>query len=181
MGPLAGWAALDRHGAVNDDRLLREGDGAVAGGAGAGLHRALNTMDAMVGRRNARYENFGWAAARADDLANLVPARAFALALAAVAGDRSGHVLPAVRRDAAAHPSPNAGVAEAAMAGALGVELGGPLRYGTEVEQRPTLGTGPRPVVDDVHRAVELARRAEDLLVVSLAVAGLVAFVRRRR
>lgn len=154
--------------------------GAVAGAAGAGLHRALNTMDAMVGRRDDRYENFGWAAARADDVANLVPARAFALALAAVTTDRDA-VLAAVRSDAAAHPSPNAGVAEAAMAGALGVELGGPLRYGDVVEDRPTLGSGPRPGVGDIHRAIELARRAEDLLVATLVAGGLVAWIRRRR
>lgn len=155
--------------------------GAVAGGAGAGLHRALNTMDAMVGRRSERYENFGWAAARADDIANFVPARVFALTLAVVTPGRTRIVLEAVRRDAAAHPSPNAGVAEAAMAGALGVELGGPLRYGTEVEERPTLGSGPRPATADIARAVHLARRTEDVLIGALVASGALALVRSRR
>ncbi|MDE0803559.1 MAG: CobD/CbiB family cobalamin biosynthesis protein [Acidimicrobiales bacterium] len=153
----------------------------VAGAPGAAAHRALNTMDAMVGRRNDRYENFGWAAARADDIANLVPARLFALAVAATAPRRSREVFDAVRRDASAHPSPNAGVAEAAMAGALGVELGGPLRYGDVAEERPTLGTGPRPDERDLLRAVDVARRTEDLLIGALAVGAALTFVRGRR
>lgn len=153
----------------------------LAGATGAAVHRALNTMDAMVGRRNERYEHFGWAAARADDVANLVPARLFAVAVATVAWDRAGAVLDAVRRDAASHPSPNAGVAEAAMAGALGVELGGPLRYGDVVEDRPTLGTGARPSAEDLRRAIEIARRTEDLLVATLAAAAVLTFVRSRR
>ena len=153
----------------------------VAGAPGAAVHRALNTMDAMVGRRNARYENFGWAAARADDVANLLPARLFAVAVAAATPDRAGAVFDAVRSDAAAHPSPNAGVAESAMAGVLGVELGGPLRYGDVVEDRPTLGSGPRPGADDLRRAIEIARRTEDVLIGSLAVAAVLTFLRGRR
>ncbi|WP_436794791.1 CobD/CbiB family cobalamin biosynthesis protein [Actinospongicola halichondriae] len=155
--------------------------GLVAGAPGAAVHRALDTMDSMVGRRNLRYENFGWAAARADDISNLVPARVFALAVAATVPHRRDQVLAAVRRDAGAHPSPNAGVAEAAMAGALGVELGGPLRYGDDVEDRPTLGIGPRPTALDVRRAIDIARRTEDLLIALLAGIAVVSFVRRRR
>lgn len=152
-----------------------------AGAPGAAVHRALNTMDAMVGRRNVRYENFGWAAARADDVANLVPARLFALAVVAAHPDRSREVFDAVRRDAAAHPSPNAGVAEAAMAGTLGIELGGPLRYGDVVEDRPTLGIGRRPDAKDLRRAIDVARRTEDLLIGTLAVGSVLAFLRSRR
>jgi len=155
---------------------------ALAGPAGAGAHRAVNTMDAMVGHRSERYERFGWAAARADDLANLVPARCFAAAVWALSpADRRAAVVRAVRDDAPAHPSPNAGIAEAAVAGALGVELGGPLRYGDRVEDRPTLGTGPRPGPQDIARACELAARAQWLLAAALGAAGLVAPVLRQR
>lgn len=155
---------------------------AVTGGAvGAAAHRGLNTMDAMVGRRNARYRHFGWAAARADDLANLLPARLFAAAVVAVGPDRAGHVVSTIRRDAGAHPSPNAGVAEAAMAGALGVELGGPLHYGDDLEVRPVLGSGSRPTSGDLRRAVGIARRTEDLLISVLAVGAALRFLRRRR
>ena len=155
----------------------------VGGAAGAGAYRAVNTMDAMVGHRDDRYERFGWAAARADDLANLLPARAFALAVAALApADRRAEVVRIVRRDAAAHPSPNAGVAEAAFAGALGRTLGGPLRYGDRLEDRPTLGDGPRPGPDDIAAAIALAERAELALIAALATIGVLGgLVRWRR
>ena len=87
---------------------------------------------------------------------------------------RSGgglRVLATVRRYAGPHPSPNAGVAEAAVAGALGVELGGPLRYGERVEDRPRLGDGPRPVAADIDRARRLVDRVE-LTLVGGAVTG---------
>ena len=157
----------------------------VAGAPGAAVHRALNTMDAMVGRHGDRYGRFGWAAARADDVANLVPARMFALAVVAAAPDRGAAILGAVRDHAPAHPSPNAGVAEAAVAGALGVSLGGPLRYGDVEEQRPMLGTGPRPDAADLRRAIALTARIEDGLVLTLtalgSASGLRAALRRRR
>lgn len=153
----------------------------VAGAPGAALHRGLNTMDAMVGHRDSRYERFGWAAARADDVANLLPARLFALALAGARPERAGEILTAVRRDAPAHPSPNAGVAEAAMAAGLGVELGGPVRYGDRREDRPRLGDGPRPGPEHVLEAVELSRRTEDIAVVALAAGALLATVGARR
>lgn len=156
---------------------------AVLGGAGGtGMYRAINTMDAMVGHRSERYEHFGWAAARADDVANLVPARIFALAVLALApADRRAGVVRAVRQDASAHPSPNAGVAEAAVAGALGVSLGGPLRYGDRLEDRPVLGDGARPQPADVARAVQLAARAELALIGTLGILGLLGSRRRRR
>lgn len=141
--------------------------GVVAGAPGALVHRAVNTMDAMVGHRSPRYARFGTAAARADDVLAWVPARLFAGLVAVLAGpDRAGHVLRTVCRDAPAHPSPNAGVAEAAVAGALGVRLGGPLRYGERLEHRPTLGQGPRPGPADIARARLLVDRAELLMVV---------------
>ena len=134
---------------------------AVAGAPGAAAYRAINTMDAMVGRRNERYGNFGWAAARLDDMANYVPARIFAGLVAVLCPHRAREIIAAIRRDAPAHPSPNAGVAEAAVAAALGRQLGGPLRYGAVAEDRPVLGHGPRPNPDDVPEAVRLADRVE--------------------
>ena len=151
----------------------------VAGAPGAIAYRAINTMDAMVGHRDDRYRRFGWAAARLDDLANYLPARIFAALVAAVVPERAREVLAAVRRDARAHPSPNAGVAEAAVAGALGLELGGPLRYGAIVENRPLLGTGPRPTPADVPRAVDIADRVERVLLAVLGLAWLLGAGRR--
>lgn len=142
--------------------------GAAAGAAGAGGYRAVNTMDAMVGHRSERYERFGWASARLDDAANYVPARAFAALVVAVAPRRASAVLAAVREQAPAHPSPNAGVAEAAVAAALGIELGGPLRYGDRHEDRPALGHGPRPDAADIARAIHLVDRIEQALAAAL-------------
>ena len=142
----------------------------LAGAPGAAAYRAINTMDAMVGHRNERYGRFGMGAAGLDDAANWVPARAFALLVLAVEPSRRGEILRAIRGDAPAHPSPNAGVAEAAVAAALGVEVGGPLRYGDRVEDRPPLGTGPRPTPADVDRATALTSRTEWLLATLLAV-----------
>ncbi|MDO9409600.1 CobD/CbiB family cobalamin biosynthesis protein, partial [Patulibacter sp.] len=120
--------------------------GALLGAPGVALHRALNTMDAMVGHHSDRYERFGWAAARADDVAGWPAARTAAVLTSAVAGTVGGDPRRAWRtwiRDGAAHPSPNAGRVEAAFAGALGVRLGGRNVYGGRVEDRPVLGDGP--------------------------------------
>lgn len=152
----------------------------LAGAPGAAAYRAINTMDAMVGRRNDRYANFGWAAARLDDVANYLPARIFAGLEMLSCPARARAILAAVRGDARAHPSPNAGVAEAAMAAALGRELGGPLRYGSVPEDRPRLGEGPRPGPEDVPVAVRLADRIEWTIVALLCTAALVAFLRER-
>ena len=149
--------------------------GAVAGPAGLLGYRAVNTLDAMVGHRSARYRRFGWASARLDDLANLVPARVSAL-LAATADPVPA--LAAWRRDAHRHPSPNAGPVEAAFAGALGLRLGGRNRYGDEVEDRGHLGGGRPPEPGDIARAVRLADRVD---VGALSLAVLAASARRRR
>lgn len=151
---------------------------AVAGAPGAAAYRAVNTMDAMVGRKDERYLRFGWAAARLDDVANYVPARLFAALVAALRPRQARAVWTAIRDDAPAHPSPNAGVAEAAAAAALGRELGGPLRYSMQQENRPRLGVGPRPTANDIRPAVHLASQAELLLV---ALALLVWLLERRR
>lgn len=142
---------------------------AVLGAPGALGYRAVNTLDAMVGHRSARHRNYGWASARADDFAAWVPARATAALVAAVRPSSASAVWQAVRTQAPAHPSPNAGVAEAAFAAALGLRLGGENRYGETVEVRPPLGTGRPPEPADIARAVTLSRD------VSLALAGLLA------
>jgi adenosylcobinamide-phosphate synthase len=135
---------------------------AAVGGVPAVLgYRGINTLDAMIGHRSPRYLRFGWAAARLDDLANLVAARATAALVvmcAPVVGGSPSGAVRAWRRDAARHPSPNAGVVEAAFAGALGVRLGGPTHYHHEVQIRPSLGDGGQPTVADLRRAVELSR-----------------------
>ncbi len=147
----------------------------VAGAPGATAYRAINTMDAMVGRRDERYLSFGWAAARLDDVANYVPARLFAALVAVLYPRQARGIWAAIRRDAAAHPSPNAGVAEAAVAAAIGRELGGPLRYGRRHEDRPRLAVGPRPAASDIETTVRLASQADLLLAAVAAVAWLVA------
>ncbi|MFI6739993.1 cobalamin biosynthesis protein [Nonomuraea sp. NPDC050451] len=139
--------------------------GAVAGVPGLLAYRAINTLDAMVGHRSPRYERFGWAAARLDDVANYVPARVTGL-LTVLAGPDPGRALAVLRRDGHRHPSPNAGRCEAAFAGALGVTLGGTNVYQGRTEHRPTMGDGPEPDVKDIRRAVRLTRA------VSLAAAG---------
>jgi adenosylcobinamide-phosphate synthase len=134
--------------------------GAVAGPAGVVGYRAANTLDAMVGHRSDRYRDFGWAAARLDDLVNWPTARLAALLTvlcAPVAGGTPAKTWHTVRRDGARHPSPNAGRVEAAFAGALGVRLGGPLAYAGVAEMRPTIGDGRAPIAADVRRATRLS------------------------
>lgn len=146
--------------------------GAALGAPGALGYRAVNTLDSMVGHRNDRYLRYGWASARLDDLANLGPARVTALLVAAVRPSHAGSVLSTVRRDAAGHPSPNSGVAEAAFAAALGLRLGGENRYGDRVEMRPTLGDGRPAESDDIARAVALSRHVALALAALLALHG---------
>ncbi|MCT2059969.1 CobD/CbiB family cobalamin biosynthesis protein [Dietzia cinnamea] len=136
----------------------------VAGPAGAAAHRAANTLDAMVGHRSPRYVDFGWASARLDDVLGWPAARFAGLLTAAVApvvGGRPAEAIRIWRRDASSHPSPNAGVAEASCAGALGVRLGGPTPYPYGTEQRPRLGDGPAPSPVDIRRAVRLMRAVQ--------------------
>lgn len=151
----------------------------VAGAPGAAAYRAVNTMDAMVGHLDDRYRRFGWAAARLDDVANYVPARLFATLVAALTPSRARIIGRTIRRDAPAHPSPNAGVAEAAIAAALERQLGGPLQYGSRRENRPLLGEGPKPTAADIAVAVRIASRAELLLAAIATLAGCVARQRR--
>jgi adenosylcobinamide-phosphate synthase len=134
--------------------------GAVAGPTGVVAYRAANTLDAMVGHRNDRYREFGWASARLDDVLNWPVARltaALTIVCAPLVGGAPAAALATARRDGGAHPSPNAGRVEAAFAGALSVRLGGPLAYGGVAEVRPAMGDGPAPEIDDLRRAVRLS------------------------
>jgi adenosylcobinamide-phosphate synthase len=144
--------------------------GAVAGLPGLLGYRAANTLDAMVGHRSPRYARFGTPAARLDDLLNLLPSRLTALltvvAAPSVDGERAT-VWRVWRRDGDDQPSPNAGQCESAMAGALGVRLGGRNVYFGRTEVRPFLGDGPRPEAPHIRRAARLSG------VVGLAALGL--------
>jgi adenosylcobinamide-phosphate synthase len=145
--------------------------GAAAGIPGLLGHRAANMLDAMVGHRSTRYERFGWASARLDDLLNLPGSRLSAV-LAVLLGPDPRGAWRTWRRDARHHPSPNAGHPEAAFAGALGIRLGGRNVYGDRVEQRAEMGDGRAPTRADLPRARSLARRVDlgALLVVAGAV-----------
>jgi adenosylcobinamide-phosphate synthase len=151
--------------------------GAVAGLPGLLGYRAANTLDAMIGHRSSRYLRFGWAAARLDDVANWVPARVAALAATAWAplvGGSAGNAIDTVRRDARPHPSPNAGVVEAAFAGALDVRLGGCNAYQGAVEDRGILGNGRPVVVADIARAGRLAAAVSmSALAIAVLIRGL--------
>lgn len=149
---------------------------AVLGAPGVAVHRAVNTMDAMVGHRSERHMRYGRVSARSDDVMAWVPARATALLVAAVRPQRAVAVARAVVRDARAHPSPNSGVAEAAFAAALDVRLGGENRYGDRVEHRPVLHPSGRPVgPHDIERAVRLLGHVRAVLVVALLATSVVA------
>ena len=116
------------------------------------VYKVLNTADSLIGHKEERWRAFGWAAARADDVANLIPARIAGLLL--VLAGFSG--LGVMFKDASRHASPNAGWPEAAMAGALGVRLGGPTAYDGVVHERPVFGSGPAPGVSDLTRGLRL-------------------------
>jgi adenosylcobinamide-phosphate synthase len=119
---------------------------AVAGLPGIALYKAVNTADSMIGHRNARYRDFGWMAARLDDLVNLPASRltGIVFALAALFRERGAGAaaVAAMHRDARRHVSPNAGWPEAAMAGALGIRLGGPRSYSGESVELAWMGDG---------------------------------------
>ena len=151
--------------------------GAVAGIPGLLGYRAANTLDAMIGHRNARYERYGWASARLDDLLNLPAARLAGLLTLAAAPSRAAAAWRVWRRDAAAHPSPNAGVIEAAFAGALGVRLGGTnVYYGNRIEHRAIMDGGKPPEPRDIPRATRLARRVGHAAAATAALLALASF-----
>jgi adenosylcobinamide-phosphate synthase len=152
--------------------------GAAAGLPGLVAYRAINTLDAMVGHHSPRYERFGWAAARLDDVANWIPARVTALLTVACAPGTQRAAWRAFRVYGGQHPSPNAGHCEAAFAGALGVRLGGTNVYHGVAEHRPELGDGRAPDVNDIRSACLLARNVN---ITATAVAAVIALRPKRR
>jgi adenosylcobinamide-phosphate synthase len=140
---------------------------------GAAIYKAVNTADSMIGHRTKRHADFGWGAARFDDLINLPASRLTALLVVAAAAITRGAdakaAWRAVRRDAPLHRSPNAGWPEAAMAGALGLALAGPRAYGGKIVEDAVMGVGGTIEANaaDIGRAVQLYRTA-DLLLIAL-------------
>lgn len=171
-------AALDITRSATESVLENGNDGvfgalfwfAVAGAPGALLYRLANTLDAMWGYRNERYLHFGWAAARFDDVLNYIPARLTALTYAILG--RTRDALACWRKQAPSWDSPNAGPVMAAGAGALGVTIGGAARYAGEWHERPLLGAGPAPTLDDIERALRLVRHGVWLWLGALLVFG---------
>jgi adenosylcobinamide-phosphate synthase len=150
---------------------------ALGGAPAVAAYRAINTLDAMVGHKDERYREFGWAAARLDDLVNWPAARLTALlaiGAAPLVGGSPAAAWRAAWSDGRLHPSPNAGRVEGAFAGALGIRLGGVNRYSHGVERRPDLGDGAAPGVADIARSVTLAR------IVGLSALGVAILVARR-
>lgn len=152
--------------------------GAYGGIGGLMAYRAANTLDAMVGHRTPRYERFGWAAAKLDDLLNLPAARLTALLTAVNAPRVGGSISRSLRvlvRDGSRHPSPNAGPVEAAFAGVLDITVGGVNSYDGRLEDRHTLGDGAGAAPRDIPRAIRLADA------VGACAAGVAALIAIRR
>jgi adenosylcobinamide-phosphate synthase len=143
----------------------------IFGPAGAVAYKVINTLDSMIGYRTERYIEFGWAAARLDDAANWIPARLagwLVVAASPLAGFRAYRVVRVMQRDRGKHESPNAGIGKAAVAGALGVQIGGPARYADGMRARPFIGDDLKPL--ERERIPEAVR----LLLAACAVAVLV-------
>ena len=178
-------AALDAEGVsrATVESVLENGNDAVfgalfwflvAGAAGALGYRLVNTLDAMWGYKTPRYRQFGWAAARLDDVLNFFPARLTALSYALLG--RTRLALACWRTQAPAWDSPNAGPVMAAGAGALGIRLGGAAVYHGRTEARPALGQGAAPQGGDIVRALTLVRQGVLLWLAVLAMAALLAW-----
>lgn len=152
---------------------------ALTGLAGGAVYKAINTADSMIGHRSERYEDFGRAAAKLDDAVNIPGARLSGLLLVSAAAltntASASNAWHTMRRDAAKHASPNAGFPEAAMAGALGVALGGPRVYAGSQTDGSWLGDGRREAdARDLRAALRLYAYADGLLLVLVAAAALV-------
>jgi adenosylcobinamide-phosphate synthase len=151
----------------------------IAGLPGIAIYKAVNTADSMIGHRTPHHEAFGWAAARLDDLANLIPGRLSGLLIIAAAMPMGGNLRrawTAMLRDAPRHRSPNAGWPEAAMAGALGIAIGGPRSYAGHRVEAARMNEGARPTLapTDIRRALRLflaACAAQFILVVGVGLA----------
>ncbi|WP_296173772.1 adenosylcobinamide-phosphate synthase CbiB [uncultured Brevundimonas sp.] len=140
----------------------------IGGLPGLFAYKAINTADSMIGHMEPRWRAFGWAAARTDDVMNWVPAR-IAGALIALGGWQGWRIM---WRDAGKHASPNAGWPEAAMAGALRVRLGGPVRYEGVMTYRPDFGDWAHPRAHDLHRGLRVYGVACVVLMLILIAGG---------
>jgi adenosylcobinamide-phosphate synthase len=152
---------------------------AIGGLPGLALYKAINTADSMIGHRSPRYIHFGWASARLDDLINLPCSRLTGLLFVAAAGliarGRGRSALSAMLRDASKHVSPNAGWPEAALAGALGIRLGGPRSYAGRTVDLATMGHGrSKLTAEDIRRGLKLYERVLTLTAVSMVVLAVV-------
>lgn len=147
---------------------------------GIALYKAINTADSMIGHMNERYRDYGWAAAKLDDLVNWLPARLTAMLITAACfitpHASPGAAWATARRDARKHESPNAGWPEAAFAGALGFKLGGPRSYDGELVDLPSFGAGKSDLVaSDILRALVLYRSTLNILLgLSIVIALLI-------
>ncbi len=150
--------------------------GALLGLPGITAYKAINTLDSMLGHRSPRYEAFGWASARTDDLVNLLPARITAALFILASGSR--RAIRTVYRDAGLHRSPNAGWPESAMAGSIGVRLSGPRHYGRGVSNEPWInGNAPDPTAESIRDGLRLYVIAMIILAAVLAlIAALLAW-----
>ena len=153
---------------------------AIIGGAPLALvYRAINTLDSMVGYKDERYSQFGWASAKLDDLANWIPARITALFIwisaLFIKGSKLKHALMITLRDARKHPSPNSGWSEAMVAGLLGVQLGGINYYKGRKSERATMGDPQRTLrQSDIPKAIQYMHGG---WIVFLLILGLIFFV----
>ena len=190
LQPIVGRDArsLDEHGvarAAIETLAENTSDGVVApllflalfGLPGIALYKAINTADSMLGHLTERHRDFGWASARLDDVVNFVPARLTALLIAGAAffkGEDMQGAWETAPRDAPLQDSPNSGWPEAAMAGALGLRLGGPRAYQGEMADLPFMGRGRlAATADDIRRALGVYGRVNDLSLVGFVVLAL--------
>jgi adenosylcobinamide-phosphate synthase len=149
---------------------------ALGGPVAMACYKAINTLDSMVGYRSERYREFGWASARMDDLANWIPARLSALLIwiaAAVSGCDARRAMAITLRDARLQPSPNAGYPEAAVAGALGIRLGGLNFYQGIASRKPYLGDARQALDLAAYRKTRVLLYGSSLLMVLLAVGAM--------
>jgi len=149
---------------------------------GIALYKAVNTADSMIGHLNDRYRDYGWAAARLDDVLNWIPARLtvmlITMACFFVPGASPSKAWATARRDARKHESPNAGWPESAFAGALGFQLGGPRSYDGEMVELPAFGTGKAALgASDIMLALLLYRRTLDVLLAASALLALMLWI----
>ena len=152
---------------------------ALLGLPGIAMYKAINTADSMIGHKSEKYQWFGWAAARLDDVVNLPASRLTGYLFAAAEPSRFKDIVQVMRRDAPKHQSPNAGWPEAAMAAALGVRFGGPRSYHGEKVDLPYMGEGRDIVVrDDIKRGLRVLSRAMMLLCFGMLFVALLVAVR---